>query len=167
MLVASSMSKNFGVYSERVGALSIVGADRRMVQALASNARMAVRANYSNPPSHGGEIVALILGDPELRARWEGEVGQMRDRINTNRARLVEGLAAAGAFADAPGRLDRDALLSQRGMFSLLGLSADEVSRLREESGVYVVAGGRINVVGLTGENLGRTCEAIATVLRG
>jgi len=170
VLVASSMSKNFAVYSERVGGLSIIGATRDQAAALASHARAAVRANYSNPPAHGGEIVATILGDPELRARWVDEVAVMRDRINGNRARFVAGLVAAGVAGSVTGgrgaRLDADALLRQRGMFSLLGLSAEQVARLRDEFAVYVVTGGRINVAGLTAANLDPVCVAIATVIR-
>jgi aspartate aminotransferase len=167
VLVASSMSKNFAIYSERVGALSIVGATRDEVVALASHAKVAVRANYSNPPAHGGEIVATVLGDPDLRARWVEEVAVMRDRINGNRARFVARLAAEGVAGGPGAPLDAEALLRQRGMFSLLGMSGDQVSRLRDEFAVYVVAGGRINVAGLTEANLAPACAAIAAVLRG
>jgi aspartate aminotransferase len=165
-LVASSMSKNFAVYAERVGALSIVGATRDEAAALASHAKVAIRANYSNPPAHGGEIVATVLGDPELRARWVDEVTVMRNRINGNRTRFVAQLAAEGVAGGPGTRLDADALLRQRGMFSLLGLSAEQVARLRDEFAVYVVAGGRINVAGLTAANLGPACAAITAVLR-
>jgi len=163
-LVASSMSKNFALYSERVGALSIVGATREEAAALASHAKVAVRANYSNPPGHGGEIVATVLGDPALRAQWVDEVAVMRDRINGNRARFVAQLVADGVAGGPDALLDADALLRQRGMFSLLGLSAGQVARLRDEFAVYVVAGGRINVAGLTAANLEPACAAIAAV---
>jgi aspartate/tyrosine/aromatic aminotransferase len=158
MLVASSFSKNFALYDERVGALSIVGADASEAASLLSHAKGVVRANYSNPPAHGGEIVATILGDEALRARWVDEVGTMRDRINTNRRRFVAGLQAAGA----PG--DHEALLRQRGMFSLLPLGEERVARLRDELAIYVVGKGRINVAGLTDENLEPVCRAIAAV---
>src|SRR3990170_1530171 len=161
LLVASSFSKNFALYAERVGALSIVAATRPEAHALLSHAKVAVRANYSNPPAHGGEIVATILLDPALRARWEDEVTAMRERINGNRARFVEGLEGAGApIEPAP-------LLRQRGMFSLLGLTTEQVARLRTEFGVYVVGRGRVNVAGLTGRNIGPACAAIAAVLAG
>ena len=161
LLVASSFSKNFALYAERVGALSIVASTRPEAHALLSHAKVAVRANYSNPPAHGGEIVAMILLDPALRARWEDEVTAMRERINGNRARFVEGLEGAGApIEPAP-------LLRQRGMFSLLGLTTEQVARLRTEFGVYVVGRGRVNVAGLTGRNIGPACAAIAAVLAG
>jgi aspartate/tyrosine/aromatic aminotransferase len=158
MLVASSFSKNFALYDERVGALSIVGADATETAALLTHAKGVVRANYSTPPAHGGEIVATILGDETLRARWAEEVGAMRDRINANRRHLVAGLQKAGA----PG--DHERLLRQRGMFSLLGLGEERVARLRDEFAIYVVGGGRINVAGLTDGNLGPVCRAIAAV---
>jgi aspartate/tyrosine/aromatic aminotransferase len=158
MLVASSFSKNFALYDERVGALSIVGADPDETATLLSHAKGVIRANYSNPPAHGGEIVATVLTDPALKAQWINEVGMMRDRINSNRARFVAGLAEAGA----PG--NHDALMRQRGMFSLLPLGEERVARLRDEFGVYVVGKGRVNVAGLTERNLDPVCRAIATV---
>jgi len=158
MLVASSFSKNFALYDERVGALSIVGADTDETATLLSHAKGVIRANYSNPPAHGGEIVATVLADAALRAQWVDEVGMMRDRINGNRARFVAGLAEAGA----PG--NHDALMRQRGMFSLLPLGEERVARLRDEFGVYVVGKGRVNVAGLTERNLGPVCRAIAAV---
>lgn len=158
MLVASSFSKNFALYDERVGALSIVGADEAETATLLSHAKGVIRANYSNPPAHGGEIVATVLADDALRARWIDEVASMRGRINSNRARFVAGLDEAGA----PG--DHAALMRQRGMFSLLSLGAERVARLREEFGIYVVGTGRVNVAGLTEENVGPVCRAIATV---
>lgn len=158
LLVASSFSKNFALYDERVGALSIVGADEREAAVLLSHAKAAVRASYSNPPAHGGEIVATVLGDDALRERWVEEVGVMRDRINGNRRAFVTGLAEAGAAGD------HAALMRQRGMFSLLPLGEERVARLRDEFGVYVVGQGRVNVAGLTAQNLGPVCRAIATV---
>ena len=160
LLVASSFSKNFSLYDERVGALSLVGATAADATTLLSLAKAAVRANYSNPPAHGGEVVATILADAGLRVRWVDEVTEMRGRINGNRHAFVAGLAAAGAP-------DFSRLLRQRGMFSLLGLSADQVKRLKEEFAVYVVGGGRVNVAGFTKRNLEPACLAIAEVLRG
>jgi aspartate/tyrosine/aromatic aminotransferase len=159
LLVASSFSKNFALYDERVGALSIVGRAPGDTAAALTHAKAVIRANYSNPPAHGGEIVATILGDPRLRSAWEAEVTGMRERIATNRRALVDGLTAAGAPGDWSGLLD------QRGMFSLLGLSADQVRRLREERAIYLVGAGRLNVAGLTSTNLGPACRAISAVL--
>jgi aspartate/tyrosine/aromatic aminotransferase len=158
VFVASSFSKNFALYDERVGALSIVGADRSETAALLSHAKGAIRANYSNPPAHGGEIVATVLADEVLRDRWVAEVGSMRDRINGNRRAFVGGLQEAGA----PG--DHESLMRQRGMFSLLPLGEERVARLRDEFGIYVVGKGRVNVAGLTKENLAPICRAIAAV---
>ncbi len=158
MFVASSFSKNFALYDERVGALSIVGADPGETATLLSHAKGVIRSNYSNPPAHGGEIVATVLSDAALTERWVEEVGVMRDRINGNRAKFVEGLQAAGA----PG--NHEALMRQRGMFSLLPLGEERVARLRDDFGVYVVGKGRVNVAGLTARNLGPVCRAIASV---
>jgi len=159
MLVASSFSKNFALYDERVGALSIVGTTAAETASLLSHVKGVIRAIYSNPPAHGGEIVATVLADPELRARWVEEVGVMRDRINGNRARFVAGLEAAGAAGD------HAALMRQRGMFSLLPLGTERVARLRDEFALYVVGAGRVNVAGLTEANLEPVCRALAAVM--
>ncbi len=160
MLVASSFSKNFALYDERVGALSIIGADADETATLLSHAKGVIRSNYSNPPAHGGEIVATVLADAALKEQWIGEVGTMRDRINGNRERFVEGLQAAGAPGNHVG------LMRQRGMFSLLPLGKERVARLRDEFGVYLVGAGRVNVAGLTASNLEPVCRAIAAVTR-
>ncbi|HVQ23190.1 MAG TPA: amino acid aminotransferase [Candidatus Saccharimonadia bacterium] len=159
-LVASSFSKNFALYAERVGALSIVGADAHESEVLMSHAKAVVRTLYSNPPAHGGEVVATVLLDAGLRARWEGEVAGMRDRINGNRRRFVEGLRTAGVS------FDPEPLLRQRGMFSLLDMTADQVGRLREERAIYLVGAGRVNVAGITDTNLEPVCAAIAAEMR-
>jgi len=127
---------------------------------LLSHARVAVRANYSSPPAHGGEVVATILSDAGLRTRWIAEVTAMRQRISGNRQLFVDGLRDAGAP-------DFSRLLQQKGMFSLLGMSADQVRRLKEDHAVYVVGGGRVNVAGITQSNLEPACRAIAAVLAG
>jgi aspartate aminotransferase len=158
LLVASSFSKNFALYDERVGALSIVGGDSAEAAALLSHAKSVIRANYSNPPAHGGEIVAAVLSDDALRARWIEEVRVMRERINGNRRAFVQGLQDAGAPVNGP------ALMRQRGMFSLLPLGEQRVARLRDDFGVYVVGSGRVNVAGLTRANLATVCQAIAAV---
>jgi aspartate/tyrosine/aromatic aminotransferase len=160
-LVCSSYSKNFALYNERVGALTIVAADPARAAAALSHLKIAIRSNYSNPPAHGGDIVETILTDPALRARWELDLAGMRNRILGNRAALVEALVAAGV----PGRWEP--IGRQRGMFALLGLSADQVARLRDEFAVYVVSRGRINVAGLTAANLPDVVAAVKAVIEG
>jgi aspartate/tyrosine/aromatic aminotransferase len=160
-LVCSSYSKNFALYNERVGALTIVAADPGRAAAALSHLKIAIRSNYSNPPAHGGDIVETILTDAALRARWEVDLAEMRNRILGNRAALVDALVAA----DVPGQWEP--LRHQRGMFALLGLSSDQVARLRDEFAVYVVGRGRINVAGLTGANLAHVVAAVKAVIEG
>ncbi len=159
LLISTSFSKNFALYSERVGALLLVARTEQDAAAAQSNVKIAIRANYSNPPSHGADIVATILGDADLRARWETELAGMRTRIKDNRARLVEALVARGI----PG--DWDPIARQRGMFALLGLSVDQVARLREEHAVYVVGKGRINVAGFTSATFDSFAAALGAVV--
>ncbi len=159
-LVCSSFSKNFALYNERVGALTVVASDANRAASALSHIKIAIRANYSNPPSHGGDIVETILNDPALRAQWEVELAGMRNRILGNRAALVDALLAAGV----PGNWEP--IRHQRGMFALLGLSADQVGRLRDEFAIYVVARGRINVAGLTRQNLQFVVAAVKAVLK-
>jgi aspartate/tyrosine/aromatic aminotransferase len=158
-LVCSSYSKNFALYSERVGALTVVAADAERASSALSHVKVAIRANYSNPPAHGGDIVETILTDPDLREQWEGDLAVMRNRILGNRAALVDALTAAGV----PG--DWEPIRRQRGMFALLGLSAEQVARLRDEFAVYVVGRGRINVAGLTSGNMDRVVSSLKAVI--
>jgi aspartate/tyrosine/aromatic aminotransferase len=160
-LICSSFSKNFALYNERVGALTIVAADAARAASALSHLKIAIRSNYSNPPAHGGDIVETILGDAALRAQWETDLAVMRDRILGNRAALVAALDAAGV----PGNWDP--IRRQRGMFALLGLSSDQVARLRDEFAVYVVGRGRINVAGLTPSNLDHVVAAVKAVIEG
>jgi len=159
LLIASSFSKNFGLYNERVGALTAVAATEEAAQRVLSQIKTAIRANYSNPPFHGGAIVATILGDPLLKAEWEQEATEMRDRINTMRKLFVETLRAKGVKGDY------SFIIRQRGMFSFSGLNKDQVERLKKEFGIYVVGSGRINVAGMTRTNIETLCEAVAKVL--
>ena len=159
-LVATSYSKNFGLYNERVGALTLVAANSEEAEAANSHLKICVRTNYSNPPAHGGRIVAEILGDPGLRQRWEAELADMRNRINDMRHLFVETLDEQGA-----GR-DFSFIAGQRGMFSYSGLTPEQVQALRERHSVYIVGSGRINVAGMTGDNMDYLCEAIADVLK-
>jgi aspartate/tyrosine/aromatic aminotransferase len=160
-LICSSFSKNFALYNERVGALTIVAADPSRASSALSHLKIAIRSNYSNPPAHGGDIVETILTDPALRAQWEIDLAGMRNRILGNRAALVKALVEAGV----PGRWDP--IQRQRGMFALLGLSADQVARLRDDFAVYVVGKGRINVAGLTPANLPHVVGAVKAVIEG
>ena len=159
VLVAASASKNFALYDERVGALAIVAADPAAAAAILTHAKVAIRAAWSNPPGHGGEIVAEILGDDALRAKWELEVTAMRERINGNRRAFVAALAEAGAG-------DFSHLLTGRGMFSLLGVSDAQLARLRDEHAIYLVARGRINFAGLSAAKIPIVATAVAALLR-
>ena len=159
-LVATSYSKNFGLYNERVGALTLVANSAEASEAANSHMKICVRTNYSNPPAHGGQIVAEILGDSELRQRWEEELAEMRNRINDMRHLFVETLDQQGA-----GR-DFSFIARQRGMFSYSGLSPEQVQALRERHSVYIVGSGRINVAGMTEANMDHLCAAIVDVLK-
>ena len=159
-LVATSYSKNFGLYNERVGALTLVADSAEAAETANSHMKICVRTNYSNPPAHGGQIVAEILGDSELRQRWEEELAEMRNRINDMRHLFVEALDQQGA-----GR-DFSFIARQRGMFSYSGLTPEQVQALRERHSVYIVGSGRINVAGMTEANMDYLCEAIADVLK-
>jgi aspartate/tyrosine/aromatic aminotransferase len=160
-LIASSFSKNFGLYNERVGALTVVAEDAERGDVAMSHMRQAIRANYSNPPAHGATVVEVVLSDAELREIWQGEVAAMRERINGMRRRFVEALQQAGAKGDFSFVAD------QRGMFSFTGLGKEEVIALREQHAIYMVESGRVNVAGLTEANLGRVAEAVTAVLIG
>jgi aspartate aminotransferase len=159
LLVASSYSKNFGLYNERVGACTLVAADEETVDRAFSQMKSVIRANYSNPPAHGASVVATILSNDALRAIWEQELTDMRQRIQRMRLLFVNTLQEKGA--------DRDFsfIIKQNGMFSFSGLTKEQVLRLREEFGVYAVASGRINVAGMTPDNMAPLCEAIVAVL--
>ena len=159
LIVCSSFSKNFGLYRERVGALSVVCPTKEAAAAVQSQINRSVRANYSNPPAHGAEIVETILRDHELRETWETELTTMRNRINGMRQKLVDALVAKGV----PG--DYSFMTQQRGMFSFSGLTKDQVERLREQYAIYIVGSGRINVAGLTPANIDRVAEAIGAVI--
>jgi aromatic-amino-acid transaminase len=160
VFVSSSFSKSFSLYGERVGALSILTSSREESSRVLSQLKRVIRTNYSNPPTHGGAVVAAVLASPELRATWEQELGEMRDRIRAMRHGLVEKLKAAG--------IDRDFgfVSRQRGMFSYSGLTSPQVDRLREEFGIYAVSTGRICVAALNTRNLATVADAIAVVLK-
>ncbi|MBU6143517.1 MAG: aspartate/tyrosine/aromatic aminotransferase [Betaproteobacteria bacterium] len=158
-LVASSFSKSFSLYGERVGALSLITADANEAARVLSQIKRVIRTNYSNPPIHGGGIVSDVLNSPELRALWEQELGEMRDRIRQMRAAFTEKLKALGT------KQDFSFVTKQRGMFSFSGLSAQQVDRLREEHAIYAISTGRICVAALNSNNIDRVVRAVASVL--
>lgn len=157
--VASSFSKNFGLYNERTGALTIVSPTAEEAAVAMSHLKTTIRVIYSNPPAHGGLVVATILSDPGLHAQWLVELAGMRDRIKAMRVALVEGLRARGV------KEDFSYIAEQRGMFSFSGLSDQIVAWLRSNKSIYVVGGGRINLAGLTRANIDYVCDAIAEAL--
>jgi aromatic-amino-acid transaminase len=157
--VSSSFSKSFSLYGERVGALSIVTQSADESRRVLSQVKRVIRTNYSNPPTHGAMIVANVLGNPELRAQWEAELGEMRERIRGMRERMVADLAA-----QAPGH-DFSFVARQRGMFSYSGLTVEQVGRLRSEFGIYALDTGRICVAALNQRNIDGVIQAIVAVL--
>ncbi len=159
-LVASSFSKNFGLYNERTGALTLICPTSEEAGVALSHLKTTIRVLYSNPPAHGGLVAATILDRPELYSLWVEELGTMRKRIKDMRRALVEGLMARGVEGDF------SYIARQRGMFSFSGLSAEVVNWLRENKSIYVVGGGRINLAGLTSKNIGYVCDAIAEALQ-
>ncbi|MBK8524251.1 MAG: aspartate/tyrosine/aromatic aminotransferase [Betaproteobacteria bacterium] len=157
--VSSSFSKSFSLYGERVGALSIVTAGKDESARVMSQVKRVIRTNYSNPPIHGGALVAAVLSTPELRQQWETELGGMRDRIRAMRTGLVDAIKAAGVAQDF------SFVVQQRGMFSYTGLSAAQVEVLRNDFGIYAVSTGRICLAALNTKNIGYVADAIAKVL--
>lgn len=160
LLVCSSFSKNFGLYSERVGALTLVAATSEQAEAALSHVRIAIRVNYSNPPQHGAAVVATVLANDDLRKEWESELASMRTRINGMRQLFVDTMKQK-----AP-QHDFSFLRTQKGMFSFSGLTPMQVDELKTKHSIYiVVSGGRINVAGMTEQNMDELCTAIASVL--
>lgn len=159
MFVSNSFSKSFSLYGERVGALSIVAANGDEAVRVLSQLKRVIRTNYSNPPTHGGQVVATALSTPELRKLWEEELAGMRVRIREMRQALVAKLKEK-----APGK-DFDFAIKQRGMFSYSGLTKEQVERLRSEFSIYAVDTGRICVAALNSRNIDAVVDAIAKVL--
>ncbi|HAS6376665.1 TPA: aspartate/tyrosine/aromatic aminotransferase [Vibrio vulnificus] len=159
ILVASSFSKNFGLYNERVGAFTLVAESQEIAETAFSQVKAIIRSIYSNPPAHGSAVVTHILNDAALRAEWEAEVAEMRDRIQEMRELFVATLIEEGVAADF------SFIERQNGMFSFSGLNKDQVARLKEEFAIYIVGSGRISVAGMTKSNMGPLCKAIAAVL--
>jgi aspartate/tyrosine/aromatic aminotransferase len=158
-IVCNSFSKNFGLYSERVGGLSLVAADASSAKAAQSQLKKIVRSNYSNPPRHGAAIVATILSDEGLTKTWYEELAEMRSRIKTLRQQFVETMKTTGAGHDF------SFLLAQNGMFSFSGLNQMQVDQLRNAHSIYIVGSGRINVAGMSEDRMQQLCEAVAEVI--
>jgi aromatic-amino-acid transaminase len=158
--VSTSFSKSFSLYGERVGGLSVLCANKDDAARVLSQLKIVIRTNYSNPPIHGGTVVATVLNTPELRALWEQELGAMRVRIKQMRGALVQKLKAAGV------QQDMSFITQQVGMFSYSGLSKDQMVRLRDEFGVYGIDSGRICVAALNTKNLDYVAASIAKVMQ-
>ena len=157
--VATSFSKSFSLYGERVGALSVVCSSKDDCTRVLSQLKVAIRTNYSNPPTHGAQVVTMVLDTPALRAQWEHELAGMRVRIKQMRSLLADKLIAAGV------QQDFSFITRQRGMFSYSGLSKPQMERLRDEFGVYGVDSGRICVAALNTRNIDQVVAAIARVV--
>jgi aromatic-amino-acid transaminase len=160
VFVSNSFSKSLSLYGERVGALSLVADNLEEAKRALSQIKRVIRTNYSNPPTHGSQITAMVLTTPELRTSWEGELNQMRDRIKLMRRQIVEKVRALRPD------IDLDFVIQQRGMFSYSGLTKPQVEKLRTEYAVYAVDSGRICVAALNSKNIDYAARAIAGVLR-
>jgi aromatic-amino-acid transaminase len=158
-LVSTSFSKSFSLYGERVGALSVVCATADEAARVLSQLKVLIRTNYSNPPTHGAQVVTTVLTTPALRRQWEEELAAMRVRIKRMRQALLDKLRAAGVSQDM------SFVTGQKGMFSYSGLSATQMSRLRQEFGIYGVDSGRICVAALNSGNIDAVARAIAAVI--
>ncbi|GIU48005.1 aminotransferase [Shewanella sairae] len=159
LIVANSFSKNFGLYNERIGAVTVVGSNSEQTVNAFSQIKSTIRASYSNPPAHGALIVSTILEDAALKQLWHDELQEMRERIAEMRTLFVASLKSAGVSQDF------EFISRQNGMFSFSGLNKDQVNRLKEEFAVYIVGSGRISVAGMTKTNMPVICAAIAKVL--
>ncbi|MFZ7171459.1 amino acid aminotransferase [Avibacterium volantium] len=159
LLIASSYSKNFGLYNERVGAFTLVAETAEIASTALTQVKSIIRTLYSNPASHGASTVAIVLADPALREEWTGELAEMRNRIKEMRHKFVELLREYGA------QQDFSFIEQQNGMFSFSGLTPEQVDRLKEEFAIYAVRSGRINVAGITEDNIRYLCESIVKVL--
>ena len=158
-IICSSFSKNFGLYSERVGSLTILSSDNLVLENVVSQMKVCIRSNYSNPPSHGGDIVKLILSNPTMRKEWEKELSHIRNRMKKMRNDLVLKLQKLDS------KKDFSFIKSQRGMFSISGLDKEQVNELREKYAIYIVDSGRINIAGINSNNIDRLSESIVSVI--
>jgi aromatic-amino-acid transaminase len=160
VFLSSSFSKSLSLYGERVGAFSLVAGSADEAARALSQLKHLVRTNYSNPPTHGGDIVARVLTTPELRALWEQELGGMRERIKRMRKALADGVSRR-----VPGA-DWSFVMRQSGLFSYTGLTRAQVERLRAEFSIYTIETGRVCVAALNAKNIDAICDAIARVIR-
>lgn len=161
LILCSSCSKNFGLYRERIGAVSIVAADSKVTEVARVNLLSVVRSIYSMPPAHGAIIVANILNSTELTALWHQELAEMRDRINDYRQLIIDKLAAQGV------QQDFSFITRQHGMFSFLGINKEQIDRLRNEFSIYMVGSSRVSIAGLNHSNIDYFARSVATVLKG
>ena len=161
VIVCNSFSKNFGLYNERVGALTVVAENASDAEAVLSQLKTCIRVSYSNPPAHGAAIVRTILQDPVLEAAWRDELATMRSRVEQMRHAFVDGLERRGVRIG--GCSNRD-FLSHRGMFSFTGLEKGQIDSLRHDHGIYMLASSRINFAGLTAQSADSLCDAVAAV---
>lgn len=159
LLISSSYSKNFGLYNERVGAFTLVAENKEIAERAFSQVKAIIRTLYSNPSSHGASAVALVLSDETLKTQWIEELAEMRNRIKQMRQRFVDLLKEYGA------KQDFGFIIEQNGMFSFSGLTPEQVDRLKDEFAIYAVRSGRINVAGITEDNIRYLCESIVKVL--
>lgn len=161
LILCSSCSKNFGLYRERIGAVSVVSADSKVMELAKVNLLSVVRSIYSMPPAHGAIIVSHILDSAELTAMWHQELAEMRDRINSYRQLIIDKFAAEGITQDF------SFIARQHGMFSFLGINKAQIDRLREEFSIYMVGSSRVSIAGLNHANIDYFAKAVATVLKG
>lgn len=161
MILCSSCSKNFGLYRERIGAVSIVASDSKVAEVARVNLLSVVRSIYSMPPAHGAIIVANILDSNELTALWHEELADMRNRINSYRQLIIDKLAAEGVAQDF------SFITRQHGMFSFLGINKAQIDRLRSEFSIYMVGSSRVSIAGLNHSNIDYFAKSVATVLKG
>jgi len=159
LLIASSYSKNFGLYNERIGAFTLIAKNADIAERAFSQARTIIRASYSNPPSHGANIIINILSDPDMKEEWIDELTTMRQRIHRMRLLFVKTLQDKGT------KQDFNFIAKQNGMFSFSGLTVEQVQTLRNDYGIYIVNSGRLNVAGMTLDNMSLLCESIVKVL--
>ena len=159
LVVASSCSKNFGLYRERTGSITFIAESAEQVEGVASQAMAVARQTYSMPPAHGALLVSLILGDQELRAAWQTELDEVRHRIQSMRGLLAEGIQNNAAGQDF------SHIVRQKGMFSFLGLKPEQLDALREDYGIYIVSSSRVNLAGINSSNIGYLCDSILAVL--